>query len=237
MSRSRILVSLLVLLCIALGYAWLATPRQRRVADVTVKTSPLKGDFIQKAEALLDVEDLDFSAMLDTQYNEPKRDLFGPVFEPPKVVKPKPAPKPAAKKEVVVAKLQEIKPVVVEPPRVEPIPPLTVLGFLSKGAEYTVFLTSSQGEIYLVRDGERFADDLFVKDISAQGVTIARDKTGQQVTLKLAEKKSQRLPGLKLSSGRPDFTPPETADEPEKQAAGEGQKSPFMNNNRPIGEN
>lgn len=208
MNRTRIIVVLLVLFCAAVIYAWVATPRQRSIAPgelvsrSATTAQPFSGD------VSFTVADLDFSAAQADSFHPPKVDLFGSLYPPPKPEQSRPLPAPV-KIEQPVPPPPRIAPVVTVPTGPKPIQPLTVLGFLNKAGQLTVFLSSTKGDVYLVKQGDVFADDLIVVKITASEIKIQRKNTDQQVMLRLGEVKSQRLPGLKLVSDRPKFTPPE----------------------------
>lgn len=230
MSRSRIILLLLVVLCGAVAYAWIATPKQRRVAPG--QTAPLQMDLRQKVSStsLPFVANLDFSGGGDHPFQKPQKNLFGSLYLPPKVAKPKwkPVPRPVAKVTKPVVKPKKVIPVVIQPQGSKPIQPLDVLGYLGKAEEYTVFLSSKQGDIFLVKTGDIFADDLVVRSISNKEVIIGRRQTGQQVVLRLGKTKSQRLPKVKFQSGRPEFKIPK---EP-KPGKPKPAESPDINNKK-----
>ena len=209
MNRSLITLLLLIILGAAIAYAWIATPRQRRVApgQTSVHQEPSQRLDV-KALAFPAVADLDFSGGGDYPYQTPLKNLFGPLYLPPKKIKPRPVPRaPKVTKRVV--KPRKIIPVV-QAPGPKPIQPLKVIGHLNKAGDYTVFLSSKQGDVYLVKAGDVFANDLMIKEVNAREIVIARRQTGQQVVLPLGEVKSQRLPKLKFQSDRPEFKlPPE----------------------------
>ncbi len=217
MSRSRILLLLFAALCGAVSYAWIATPRQRRISpgqDI-VRQTPRQPDN-KNAVTYPAVADLDFSGGGDHNYQAPRKNLFGPLYLPPKPVAKRPVQTVKVRKPVVQP--QKIIPVVVTPPGPKPIPPLEVLGHLNKAGDITVFLSSRQGDLYLVKPGDMFADDLVVRNIGTTDIIVGRRQTDQQVTLQLGEIKSQRLPTVKFQSDRPSFEMPQKfgSDKPEQ---------------------
>lgn len=239
MSRTQITVILLVVLCGAVIYAWVATPRQRRITDG--QSSLQQTQRIQQKKTPADfptVADLDLSTGGNSQFQAPKKNLFGPLYLPQKPVKRRPAP-PAAKVTRPIEPSRQKAPVVIQPqPQLRgpaPIQPLDVLGYLNKAGNYTVFLASKQGLVFLVKTGDVFADDLIVRSISNKEIKVGRRQTDQQVILRLSEAKSQRLPSVKFQSNRPAFVMPE---EPETDKPGlEPGKSglddaPETNNNK-----
>ncbi|WP_321372486.1 hypothetical protein [uncultured Desulfuromusa sp.] len=216
MNRSQISVILLVVLCGAIIYAWVATPRQRRVAD---GQGPLQQTqlFSQKKKPadFPTVAELNTSGGENRQYQAPKKNLFGPLYLPAPQVKPHPVPASTpAKVTEQVKPPRQIVPVVFQPqPKgPEPIQSLNVLGYLNKAGDYTVFLASKQGQVFLVKAGDVFADDLVVRSISNKEITVGRKQTDQQIVLRLSEAKSQRLPNVKFQSNRPAFVMPKEPD-------------------------
>ena len=216
MSRSRILILLLVLLGVAIGYAWWATPRQQKAGSVSNR-SHVAMDKGEMNMAFQGIASLDLSGNPPSKYHPPVRDLFGTLYRAPRPVRPKPVAvtKSVVKPAPVIAP-QTVTPIVETAPRQKPIPPLSVLGYLDKNKEFTVFLGSPQGEIYLLKQGDRFADDLEVWSIDRNGITVARRQTDQRVVLPLGEARSQRLPTVRFQSDRPAFVPQEfDADKPD----------------------
>lgn len=200
MNRSRLLLLLLCLLGLAIWYAWQQSPRQERVGS---RLDVSKKDSVAAKAAVGEFARLDFSGGEMNEFHKPKRDLFRPLYSAPAVVKTLPRPKP-----VVVAPPPppKPKPKPVAPPPVvatKPIQPLTVLGFLEKNRVKTVFLASRQGEIFLVKEGDRFADDLLVQKLTDTEISIGRDRQEIGVTLKIGDKKNQRMGNLNLKSDRP----------------------------------
>ncbi|MDX2495743.1 MAG: hypothetical protein QNK27_12340 [Desulfuromusa sp.] len=221
---------LLVILCAAVIYAWIAIPKQRSVDPGQGAQRQTKRPQQNAATAVFPtIADLDFSGGGDNPYQPPLKNLFGPLYLRPKVAKkPRPAPRRIAKVIKRVERPETVVPVVIPPRGPAPIPPLNVLGFLNKAGDYTVFLSSRQGEIYLVKPGVAFAEDLVVRSISAREIAIGHRQTGQQIVLPLGEVKTQRLPTVKLQSDRPNFeTPQESgADKPKPVPSPEQQLAP-----------
>ena len=211
MSRSRVILLLLIILSIAVAYAWIATPKQRRVTLGQDTSGQVKSQHQEVSAAVFPaVADLDFSAGGDHSYQIPQKNLFGPLYLPPKVVKKtRPASRSGAKVIKPIVKPQTVVPGVVQPQGPKPIQPLNVLGYLAKAGGNTVFLSSKQGEIYLVKEGDIFAADLVVRNVSGREITISRRQTDQQVVLQLGEVKSQRLPKVRFQSDRPEFEIPQ----------------------------
>ena len=204
MNRTQITVLLLVSLCVAVGYAWIATPKQCRV-DPRQSTSRYTDQQQQKTTAVFPaVTDLDFSGSRNNQYQKPQKNLFAPLYLPPKVVKHSPVPSSVKKVEKPIIKSKKV----IQQQGSKPIQPLNVIGYLSKARDYTVFLSSKQGDIFLVKSGDIFANNLIVHSINSKEIVVGRQQTDQRVTLRLGEVKSQRLPDVGFMSGRPIFKIP-----------------------------
>jgi hypothetical protein len=222
MSQARILLLLLALLIIAAWYAWQATPRQQRSPkSVAVETSG-EGNVQSKTATM---SGLDFSGGEKSVFQQPERDLFRPLYRTPKIVaQPVEKPKP----EPIVVKPPpppppppQPKPVIQPVAGPKPIPKLEVLGFLKKGATKTVFLSTRQGDLYLVKKGDRFADGLLVRELDATKIVISRGQDDQGVTLPVSTPKSQKMAIHSVPSGRPNvpaFSNPSAT--PQKPAVG-----------------
>ncbi len=209
MSRGRILTLLVLLLAAAILYAWWATPRQRSIANSGQRAQrpAATGKPEQGATVLPAVADLDFKHSPAPAYRPPQKNLFGPLYLPPKPVKPKPVvhrpPPPRMTPpppQVITRPIQPVRP--------DPFPALKVLGFLKKGYDFTVFLADRDGKIFLVGPGETFGPELQVAAIDGKKITLKRLSTGQTQVLPLGEAKSQRIPDVKFQSGRPGFEVP-----------------------------
>jgi len=225
MSRQRILLILSLLLVLALGYAWWATPRQRRVTKTVTASQASDPGRQDRVNAGDDIVDLRISRF-DQPFAAPKTNLFGPVFPEVKPVRKKVVKRAPPRVEKLVP---PPVPVQVEPPppppRPEPMPQLTVMGFLNKGDRMTAFLNGGNGEIYLVKAGDDFAGDLLVREVSPSAIVIARPRTGQTMRLPLGKPQTQRIPDSKFQSGRPNFEPP-AEPEPAAGNANTGQPQP-----------
>jgi hypothetical protein len=198
MSRPRLLLLLFVSLGLALTYAWLETPRQQRVTK-TAGSATKRQRFAVATQSQENLEEmgLDFSGGEKLAYKKPKRNLFRPLYEKPKVVavvKVLPPPPEPVAAPVVLPPPPMTRPAALPKLAVKPIPPLTVLGYLQKNRVQTVFLSSMQGDIYVVKQGDRFADGLLVRGLTAQEVRISRGLKDAGVTLPLGEKKAGRMP-------------------------------------------
>ncbi len=174
MSRKHLLlIALLAILALAIGYAFLMTPRQQTIdpgrADIRQQQSVRGKD--QQVSASSARLRLDWLGEEPTPFPGAQRDIFtfrekpavnAPSTAPaalPSVTSPAPLP-PAATSSAVVP---------------EPLSSFTFLGFLEIAGDQIVFLSSAD-EIYLVRQGERFGRDLEfeAKDIADNVLTVAR---------------------------------------------------------------
>ncbi len=223
MSRPRLLLLLFVSLGLALTYAWLETPRQQRVTKAAGTATKRQRFAVDKQpQENLEEMGLDFSGGEKLAYKKPKRDLFRPLYEKPKavaVVKVLPPPEPVAAP-VMLPPPPMTRPAALPKFAVKPIPPLTVLGYLQKNRVQTVFLSSLQGDIYVVKQGDRFADGLLVRGLTAQEVMISRGLKDAGVSLPLGGKKAGRMPvgrpapirsktpGMYIPKMKPMYTPP-----------------------------
>lgn len=228
MNRTRIFLLLLIALCVAVIYAWVATPTQRKIVAGQGSVLQTKGQHQQASPSTIPaVDNLDFSAGGETPYKKPQKNLFAPLYLPPQVVRSSPPPRPVAKVTKPIAKPQKVVVTAAPQQGPKPIQPLNVLGYLSKQGETTVFLSAQQGNIFLVKKGDTFAGDLVVHSISDHDITIGRQRTEQQVVLKLGKAKSQRLPNVKFRSNRPEYKMPE---EPKVIKPNPFKQNPFKQN-------
>ena len=153
MNRKRVILgALLGVLAICVVYAYLATPRLE-------KAPPRAADQRkQPAEKSPEVDEKESRGRIDFAYLtlEPQeftgaqRDIFRfgrrPLVKtaPPPPIVQKEAPKPVIMPKVVPVEVVQ-----------KSLSQFTFLGFLEKGGEKTVFLSSS-GDLFLVKQGERF---------------------------------------------------------------------------------
>jgi len=219
-NRKLLTTILLITLCGAGTYSWLATPQQRRVSDAIVS----KPDPDRSHQQVLQkhVDNLDFSDGETSSYHKPRKNLFAALYQPPVVVKRSPPPTPISIMPKPLNKPAVIVSVEPQTSKPAPIQPLTVLGYLNKATKFTVFLSSAKGDIFLVKTGDTFANNLVVDRINKQEISISNQHTKQRVTLKIGETKSQRMPQSAYKSDRPDFIAPQ----PEEQAKKTPTQSP-----------
>ncbi len=210
MSRSRLLLLLFVLLGLAVTYAWFATPRQQRLTDLSESSTDAQATAagIKRATATAEVG-LDFSGGEKLAYQQPKRDLFRPLYSEPVPVKKvvAVAPPPPPEPEVVIPMPVLTRPVALPNSSAKPIPPLKVLGYLQKGTTQTAFLSSVPGEIYVVKQGERFADNLLVRELNADKITVSRNLEDEGITLYFSKENARLKAAGPLASDRPSFIP------------------------------
>ena len=186
------IVFLLLILVVAGSFYWVESnsPQQQSIASHAGSRS----DAINVARPFADTVRLDFSGGSNRSFKRPKRDLFGMLYPAPPVVKkppvvPKPQPKP-----VVVA------PKIVAPPpppvpvrsTVKRMPGFQVLGSLQKQSGMTAFVML-QDEIYLLKEGEQFADEYKVAALTPENIRIIRVGSEGEVNLPLLEQKANSL--------------------------------------------
>jgi len=201
MNRTRLLILLLVVLGVAIWYAWHDSPQQQRVAGkkqsvASPGAGPAGSDLVDQFASL------NFTGGEKLIYTKPKRDLFRPLYRAPVMVKaPPPKPRPVVKPPPPPP--PKPRPVVKPAAGPKPIPRFQVLGFLQKGSTTTAFLASPKGDLYLVKKGERFAEGLLVRELDSSQIVISRGMTDAGVTLKVGEPKTQTMAIPNVPSGRP----------------------------------
>lgn len=212
MNRKRLLlVVLLGGLLLSLLYAYLATPRlekappreaARKSRGAVAEGAVEYGGVRVRLEALTGDR---------TPFPGARRDIFR--FREKPVL---PAPPPPVKVEAPP------EPVVVIPPQpVLPTPAeelqaalsrFTFLGFLAKGGERTVFL-SSGGELFLVKAGERFGKEMEFLVTGIEGQTLEVQRTGQGGLIRIPLVESEALrPAVSTPARRPSLALPETSE-------------------------
>ncbi|HJV64958.1 MAG TPA: type II secretion system protein PulP [Geomonas sp.] len=199
--KATLAVLVIVLACSVL-YAIIRSPRQREATPQELRRQqPAAGKSVQSAPpagqpgkvelALLDREPPRFAA--------PRRDIFSPVFKeevklPPfKPLPPLPPPKPPR-----TLNLPPAPPMQAPPPPPPPTPEqqaenemrkLTVLGFLKKNGNKTVFL-SFNDQILLARKGATLLNKFVVKDITDEAITLRPANGGNEVVIPLVDNKA-----------------------------------------------
>jgi hypothetical protein len=182
MRNARIILPLLALAAGAsFYYAWRNTPRVERVGDGQVLVESTRQPVADTGE---ESSRFDFSGKKQRKFRKPRRNLFGPLFVPP------PPPKQQVRQqplELPTSAPVEVKPT--PPPVPSPVvssrmPLFQILGHLEKNAQITAFV-SLQGEIYLVKKGELFADEYRVAALNQDKITIVRATGSGEVSLLL----------------------------------------------------
>jgi len=210
MSRNRLLILLLIVLCAAITYSWMETPRPRRITESASSRKVAHTQRTEQLEVAPEIENLDFSGGAEHQYQKPKRNLFSDLYQPPKVVVKRQPRKPKKKPKIVKVTPKVVSPVIQAPKPVGPPPmkPLNFLGHLKKSGLITAFLSSDKGEIYLVKKGDKFANNLEIVELSSNEIVIRNNTTGQQMTQEITVAKATRIPRTNFKSGRPSSAIP-----------------------------
>jgi len=191
MSRNRTVLALLVgVLAISIVYAYFATPRLEKAPPRAPERQLSKRPEVKTDGKPADSEDrIDFS-YLDQEridFGGAERDIFNFGRERIRVV----APEPVVHKPVEPV----VEPVTVQPPPMEVVnralSQFTFVGFLEKGGEKTVFLSSS-GEMFLVKSGERFGvnQEFLIESIDGDLLRINHPQRG---TMELRLVEQQKL--------------------------------------------
>ena len=195
MNRKKVvLLGLLVVLIMALIYAFFAMPKQERAvreASVSQKASRNAHNEHQRVKIeLLEDQVGEFTGV--------QRDLFGPLFPPPKVVK-RPPPPP-----VVIAP----PPPVIKPPTPVEIvrrelARFTFMGYLRKQERWTIFLSAGE-DIFLVQEGDRFGRN---NEFHAVAITpeqlVVEQATQGEIIIPLVEKQPLVPSTFSSPSARP----------------------------------
>ncbi len=185
MKNSRIIFPLLGIGMVASFYY----ASQNTLPVQRIDRDKAEAAFTQDAAAskALESDRFDFSGGEQRKFSKPRRNLFNQLFPPPpapkKVAAPPVAPPPVV---VVPAPAPPPMPVPVRTPSSR-MPSFQVLGFLEKGDQLTAFV-SLQGEIYLVKKEQLFADEFRVAELNHENITIARASGADEVSLPLSEK-------------------------------------------------
>jgi hypothetical protein len=157
--KHMILAALLGVLVLCMLYAYLAAPRLEkappRSAGKPMPSAVAKAPDKLQAKVSQDHIDFTFLEVEEQEFPGATRDIF-------RFVQRRPEPTPVVIKEPEVI---EPPPVVIEEPMVpvevvqQSLAQFTFLGFLDKGGEKTVFL-SSEGSLFLAKRGEQFGIDM-----------------------------------------------------------------------------
>jgi len=215
MNRKRmILAALLGVLALCLVYAYFATPRLEKAPPRNAKKSTRSAvaKLPDKLQAKNSQERIDFTFLEAEEQEFPgsKRDVFRFVQRRPEPI-------------AVVVEEPEVQappPVVIEEPLVpvevvqQALAQFTFLGFLDKGGEKTVFL-SSEGSLFLAKRGEKFGLDLefTVEDISGDLLLVRPDGRDFLIDIPLIEHQK-----LQASVSAPAHLPPaDTVSQPKSR--------------------
>ncbi len=205
MNRKRIiLAALLGVLALCLVYAYFATPRLEkappRSASKRTRSAVAKAPDKLQSKVSQDRIDFTFLEAEEQEFQGATRDVF-------RFVQRRPEPTAVVVEEPEV---QAPPPVVVEEPMVpievvqQALAQFTFLGFLDKGGEKTVFL-SSEGSLFLAKRGEQFGLDLefTVEDISGDLLLVRPAGRDFLIDIPLIEQQK-----LQASVSAPAHLPP-----------------------------
>lgn len=190
MNRKRLLLFfLLVLLALSVGYAFWAAPRQQRIDAVRTATrQQMTALGSGQGLAAADRQQVHFELLGEEPVPFPgaSRDIFNFRQNVTAAAQPVPVPKPAPQPVVASTPPRPIHRAV----ETKPLAKFTFLGFLEKGDQKVVFL-SSQDEIYVVGPGEHFGRNMEfeVIDISENVLTVQQAGQSTQQKVLLVEKK------------------------------------------------
>lgn len=192
MRQKRLLFILLALLALSALYALWATPRTGTRTEATEADYSAQPSRSERRGPDADRQSLHVELLQPAEREYPgfKRDIFAPLFPPPKKVR-KPVP------EKVVEPVEPFEPEPLEPyepPEVvrkevrEALARFTFLGFLDKGDERTVFLSSGD-DIFLVKEGDRFGEKgrFAVLNITTEELSIRQGDDPRLITIPLVE--------------------------------------------------
>ncbi len=197
MNRKRmVLAALLGILALCLIYAYLATPRLEkappRSASPRARQAQALDNLSKDQQSRFSQERIDF-AFLEADIKDfpgAARDVFRFGQRRPPVV-------------AAVKRPQVQQPVIVAPPPpvVEMVPievvqkalsQFTFLGFLDKEGEKTVFL-SSQGSLFLAKQGEKFGTDLEFTVVDISGDLLQVRHSGREGLIEIPLIEQQKL--------------------------------------------
>ncbi len=204
MNNAKIIILALAIAGL-LYYVWQSGPKIMTVADLgsdrQSNVVPINGQTAENNR-------LNFTGGEQRKFSRPKRDLFGLLYPAPAPVKVKPPPE-------VIKPVAPVVEIVKPPPPPIPVrsttrrmPAFQVLGFLERNAQITAFV-SLQGEIYLVKQDQLFADEYRVAELNHEMIRITRAEGAGEVSLQLTESSGSSGP-----SGLPRNAVPGTATQP-----------------------
>jgi hypothetical protein len=202
--KHMILAALLGVLALCILYAYLATPRLEKAPprSASKRTRSAVAKAPDKLQSKVSQDHIDFTFLKAEEQEFPgaTRDVF-------RFVQRKPQPTAVVIKE---PEIQKPPPVVIEEPMVpievvqQSLAQFTFLGFLDKGGEITVFL-SSEGSLFLAKRGEQFGLDLefTVEDISGNLLLVRPEGRDFLIDIPLIEQQK-----LQASVSSPAHLPP-----------------------------
>jgi len=210
MNGARFLTVLGVLLACAVIYAYLTSPEQRRIPVSAVSPMPDKLDSRSRySEDKKYALTADFSQQKSSDFKDPQRNLFAALYEktPEVISKPAEAPILAQPNAAIVSQPPQIDEIIKTIPPLQEsqsLPQLVLLGSLDKKGEKTVFIKLvDEDEIYLVQQGDVFAENLVVKSLEDSLVVISVGDIAKDIVLSLDDVVNQRLPEISYHSDRP----------------------------------
>ncbi len=210
--KQLILMALLIILVLCVTYAYLAMPRlekappraQSKRSEPSEKTATASAD-----ENLLQRVLLEKMTFENREFPGAERDIFN--------YKQRLRQAPTVKPPVVKPPIREVLPRKVVNPPVEELQRtlsrFTFLGFLDKGGEKTVFL-SSGGSLFTVKQGERFGNnsEFLVAEIDNEVLTVQGSDESQNMKVPLIE--NQLLQPIISSPARAESRPDIRASQP-----------------------
>lgn len=231
MSQKRLLRILLVVLGIALAYAWWQTPRQEQLPPSAMagKSSGRAASGKAAAQAETGVR-LDLLVRDPAPYPGFQRDLFSPLYAVT-VAPPAPPPPPPPPPPVLPPPPPPIAPTAGLASATAELARFTFLGYLQKEGERTIFLTAAD-EIFLVKNGDSFgrSKQFQITELTADRLVIRQGEAPQPIVISLVEQASlapARTPSTMPAGNRfrpggapaaPFSPPPPVAQEEESPA-------------------
>lgn len=184
MNRQKLLLILLLgLFVLALAYAYRATPRQSRVAEVASRRPASTRPAVSAGPSASAAEPRVHLELLVREDDAPlgfKRNIFRFRQPPPPastVVLPPPPPPPALEAALPAATARQRE-----------LARFTFLGFLLKDGVKSIFLSANE-EIFVVRKGDRFGNNkrFLVAELTPERLTIRQDDDPRPITIPLVE--------------------------------------------------
>lgn len=199
MHQKRIFFILLAVLILSTLYAFRLIPGPGILDEpATNGFSAQQPSGSERLESLEDRQRLRIDLLKPSNREYPgfTRDIFGPLFVPPKVERN--LSSPSGPQETVIKEIQEVSPLPGEDAG-DALELFTFLGFLDKEGKRTVFLT--RGEvIFIVNEKEHFGENgrFTVVDITEEKLSIRQNDPQRLITIALVEK-GQLVPSFETS--------------------------------------